>query len=329
MKLRGIDFGRVWGASGIQGFFGEGYPFHGAFKAFFGGLFSFDGMTFVAKTMTLNPREGNMPRKDDGITPREWRPTCICLTPRMWKKGIVLNAVGLSNPGAEALLETGRWHARREPFFLSFMAMRKTPSERLQELEAFVALLARHLSYFQTRCGLQINLSCPNVGIHPEELVEEACDMLSAASSRGIPLAVKVNVLVPPQVAGEIAAHAACNAICISNSIPWGALPDRIDWVKLFGSKDSPLAKFGGGGLSGAPLLPLVAEWIREARRAGVKKHINGGGGILHPRDVRMLHNAGADSIAIGSLAILRPWRLRAVIRAAQREFPNTYHERR
>lgn len=321
MKLRGIDFGRVWGASGVQGFFGEGYPFHRIFKALFGGMFSFGGMTFVAKTMTWRPREGNMPRREDGITPRERRPACIVVK---FRKRVALNAVGLSNLGAEALLETGRWHAWRDPHFLSFAAVGGTPSVRLRELEEFVDFFGKtHQPYFKGPHGLQINLSCPNVGIYPEELVEEASDMLSAARSLEIPLAVKVNVLVPPHAAYAIAAHAACDAICISNSIPWGALPDRIDWEKLFGSTISPLAKFDGGALSGAPLLPLVVEWIREARRVGVKKHINGGGGILHPRDVRTLHNAGADSVAIGSLAILRPWRLRAVIQAAQREFPN------
>src|SRR3989344_7751324 len=34
MKLRGIEFGRVWGASGVLGFFGEGYWFHPYLKRF-------------------------------------------------------------------------------------------------------------------------------------------------------------------------------------------------------------------------------------------------------------------------------------------------------
>ena len=48
MNQRVADFGPVWGASGVQGFFGEGYWFH----RWVPGL-SFDGCTFVAKTTTL------------------------------------------------------------------------------------------------------------------------------------------------------------------------------------------------------------------------------------------------------------------------------------
>jgi len=58
--MRGIDFGPVWGASGVLGFFGEGYWYHRYWKPF--GL-NFSGVTFVAKTTTLKERSGNMPLK--------------------------------------------------------------------------------------------------------------------------------------------------------------------------------------------------------------------------------------------------------------------------
>ena len=45
MKLKGIPFGNVFGASGVQGFFGEGYWFHPYLKPF--GL-DFGDATFVA-----------------------------------------------------------------------------------------------------------------------------------------------------------------------------------------------------------------------------------------------------------------------------------------
>ena len=105
--------------------------------------------------------------------------------------------------------------------------------------------------------------------------------------------------------------------LCISNTIPWGTMPDRINWKKLFGSATSPLEKFGGGGLSGAPLLPLVFEWVTNARAAGLTCPLNAGGGILAPNDAEALFDAGADSVFIGSMAILRPWRVRATIRHA------------
>lgn len=317
MILRGIDFGPVWGASGVQGFFGEGYKYHGILQILFPTRFFFEGMTFVAKTTTLHPREGNMPLRGDRITPREWKPRCIHLTRNMWRKGIALNAVGLSGPGAEFLLKTGKWQARRNPFFLSFMAVGATREARLEEMRGFVRLLKSYLSQFKAPVGLQLNLSCPNVGIHVDALIEEAHELLSEASKLKIPLVVKLNVLVSVKVACVIASHSACNALSVSNTIPWGALPHRINWKNLFGTETSPLAHLGGGGLSGAPLLPLVAEWVSEARCVGLTKPINAGGGILSPSGVSTLFHAGASSVAIGSLVMLRPWQLQPVIRRA------------
>lgn len=76
MKLCGIDFGNVLGASGVQGFFGEGYWFHKIWNSF--GL-SFAGMIFVAKTATLLPRKGNMPLTWH-YTPRHPFPTELEVT---------------------------------------------------------------------------------------------------------------------------------------------------------------------------------------------------------------------------------------------------------
>ena len=311
MKLLGIDFGCVLDASGTEGFFGEGYPYQKALGI------NFSGATFVAKTMTMRPRAGNMRMRRDGSLP--WwplKPDCIVVKLR---KGVALNAVGLSNPGAESLLSQGKWQKRKDPFFLSFMAISATKEERMKELEEFVELLLLHKNYYRfSHFGLQVNLSCPNVGLHPERLVREAANVLKTASILDIPIMLKFNILLPVDVAREISKHPVCDALCVSNIIPWGALPDQIDWAGLFGSKESPLKKYGGGGLSGAPLLPLVKRWVRSARFAGVAKPINAGGGILHPQDVDALDQAGADSVFIGSVSFLRPWRVREIIKRAR-----------
>ncbi|HTM68846.1 MAG TPA: HisA/HisF-related TIM barrel protein [Candidatus Binatia bacterium] len=311
MRLRGIDFGPVLDASGVRGFFGEGYAHHALWKPF--GL-SFEGSTFVAKTTTLGPREGNMPLGAD-LRPKELVPRCVIAKPL---KGVALNAVGLSGPGAKALLETGRWQARTEPFFISFMSVAPSAAARQRELEDFICLCMEHLGGFQAPVGLQLNFSCPNVGIDPSRLIEEVAWALRTASLPRVPLMPKFNVLLPPEAAAEIAGLPACDALCVSNTLPWGALPDRIDWQGLFGSATSPLAHLGGGGLSGAPLLPLTGAWVRAARAAGVRKPINAGGGILRAADVDTLLDAGADSVFIGSMAILRPWRVARAIRRAR-----------
>ena len=310
MKLRGIDFGCVLDASGTEGFFGEGYPYQKALGV------NFSGATFVAKTVTARPRAGNMRIREDGSLP--WwplRPDCIVVKPI---KGVALNAVGLSNPGVVVLLSQGRWQEREEPFFLSFMAVGDTRDKRMCELEEFVELLLLFKEDFRAPFGLEVNMSCSNVGLHPEKLVEEAIDVLTVASVLDIPIMLKFNILLSVEAALKISRHSVCDALCVSNTIPWGALPRLINWRELFGSDESPLKKYGGGGLSGAPLLPLVKRWVKGARFAGITKPINAGGGILHPDDVDTLFEAGADSVFVGSVSFLRPWRVRAIIKRAR-----------
>jgi len=315
MRIHGIYFGPIFDASGAEGFFGEGYAHHKFFRLL--GL-TFDGCAFVAKTTTLNARAGNMPMKKDGITPKERKPKCIKI---YFRKAMMLNAVALSGPGAKALFEINRWQKRTMPFFLSFMSVENTAEARTAELEKFVDLFANYLPDFLAPVGLQINYSCPNVGLNPNELIDEVKTGISIASALDIPLMPKFNVLAPVKAVKEISEKLYCDAICISNTIPWGKLPERINWKKLFGFDISPLAKFGGGGLSGRPLFPLVVEWITEARKIGIKKPINAGGGILCANDVDTLHNAGASSIFIGSVVNLRPWRVKKIIDQAYEVF--------
>lgn len=307
MRLRGINFGRVWGASGVQGFFGEGYWFHHWLRSF--GL-NFDGAAFVAKTGTLYGCKGNMPLTD-AWRPVERFPKCVKIA---WVGGYALNAVGLSGPAATRLFETKKWQKRTRPFFISFMAIGRTPAERIEELQRFVHLFQTYRRSFITPIGLQMNYSCPNTGHDTRELIEEVEVGLTEASQLGIPLIPKFNILLSTADAVRIGAHPACDGVCISNTIPWGACPKKIDWESLFGTKESPLARYGGGGLSGKPLFPLVLDWVTRARKAGFTKHLNAGGGILSKNDaIRMLH-AGADSISLGSVAFLRPWRVKGII---------------
>ena len=304
MRLRNISFGPILDASGVQGFFGEGYWHHKLFEPI--GL-NFEGCTFVAKTTTLEACKGNMPAGT--IFPK-----CVKVYP--WKKAI-LNAVGLPGPGAKALFETGKWQERTEPFFISFMAVAPTIEERLAETQKFVELFKKYLPGFHALVGLQINFSCPNVGIDIARLTDEVSLVLKIASVLGIPLMPKFNVLTSVEAIKAISEDKNCDAICISNTIPWGKIPGRINWKELSRTGVSPLAEFGGGGLSGRQLFPLVVSWLYSARRIGIKKPINAGGGILCPRDLSYLHSAGASSVFIGSVATLRPWRVPKIIKRA------------
>jgi dihydroorotate dehydrogenase len=325
--MNGNNFGLVTGAAGVEGFFREGYAHHALLKPL--GL-TFEGCAFVSKTTTLEARTGNMPLEEGGIAPLELLPRCILpnfrletfsLSVRMFLEGIMLNSVGLSGPGAKVLFDTGRWQSRTEPFYISFMSVAPTPEQRLAELETFIELFMGYKRTFKTTVGLQINRSCPNIGINPDGLICESKEEMKIVHHAHVPTVWKFNILAPPSAIREIFRDNHNDGICISNTVLWGKLPEIIDWVGLFGTEISPLAKFGGGGLSGKPLLPLVADWVKNARSCGIKNYINAGGGILSPKDVVTLRKAGANSCFIGSVANLRWWRMRKIIATAQKEF--------
>lgn len=325
MKLQGVDYGPIWGASGVQGFFGEGYWFHRYLKPF--GL-DFTGVTFTAKTTPVSVRRGNMPLKEDGITPREWFPRSVIVR---FREAIMLNAVRLSGFGFEFYLKKKIWQSLEKPFALSFAALGQSVETQIAEFQLFCSLIKKYetLGNFMSPFSIQINRSCPNLGHDIKVLAEGTVKILQAGREilLGVPFIPKFNVLTQPEFAAEVAEINECDAICVSNTIPYGELSDRIDWGKLFGSLEiSPLEwRFGSGvkgELSGKPLLPLVCEWVRKARECGLKKPIIAGGGVLCSDDVDKLVKSGASAVSIGSVATLRPWRVKSIIRRAYQVVP-------
>ena len=308
MKLREIEFGPVTGASGVQGWYGEGYRFHKWWGPFGP---DFTGMTFVAKTTTLHERLGNteLTGPATGWRPKRLVPKSIKVYPF---RGMVVNSVGLSGPGASALFATHEWDKLDKPFMLSFMSVAATREQRMDELKGYCEILNDYLVLKQLApVALQINLSCPNVGLDLLKLTKEGVEALDIASQLDIPLLLKLNTLFPATGLEELE-HPALDAICISNTLPWSTLYKT----------ESPLAHLGGGGVSGAPIFKHVRQWVNDARASGCKLPFNVGGGIMSQRDVSALVLDGLDlnrdSIFLGSVAILRPWRVRGIIRYAR-----------
>lgn len=328
MIVRGTEYRPMCGAAGVQGFVGEEYPHHRYLRRM--GL-DLTGMGFSAKTVVLNPRTGNMPLREDGITPKEFTPECILpnlkmknllLSLKMIRGGYMLNAVSLSCPGLDFILNTGKWQEREEPFRISFMAVAPTFKERMLETRSFAKKLGKELPFFKSKVLLQVNVSCANVGLDLHMLIYEVETMLGIpAAELDVPIEVKVNVLMPIEAAKAIAEDPNCDALCVSNAIKFGAMQDKINWKKLFGSDISPLAKFGGGALSGPPIFPHVRKWVRDAREAGIKKPINAGGGISRASDVDLLKSDGASGEFIGTIVNMRPRRVQGIIQRAYQIF--------
>jgi dihydroorotate dehydrogenase len=307
-------FGPIWGASGVQGFFGEGYRHHQLTKRFGGTM---DGLTFVAKTCTVEPTKGNMPLRED-FTPAEFKPACISVNLRA---GAALNKVGLSNPGLEALLATGQWQERRDPFLLSFMQVSAHPAGRELEAEDFGALLKAQLGRFHAPVGLQVNFSCPNVGHGSTGTetrlreVEATLETLAGILGERVPLIPKLDVTWSAEHMHRVMRHHACAGICFSNTVKYGTA--GFSWTGLFPKSLEHIGttSAGGGGLSGAPLYPHVLAKLRELHEYGVPpKPLNVGGGIMQHEHVSELYKAGASSLFLGTVTFTRWWRTQKLI---------------
>jgi dihydroorotate dehydrogenase len=322
---RGGDvFGPIFCATGSQGFFGEGYPFHRYWR--YAGM-TWQGVGLAGKTLTVDSRRGkefgeagNMPLQKDGTTPVELFPKSIWVDFR--QGGEMMNAVGLSNFGAAFYLRTGRYHQIRRPFFISVMLVAEDPSGRQAELREFCQLLRRYLP-FTAPVALQMNFDCPNSGHNPSEFHAEICGLIAQAKADlALPVVINTNALMPTAVFLEAARVA--DALWIGNTIPFGdqAASQDIDWSR-FGTI-SPLHKRGiaaDGGLSSPRCLSLTIRKVRELRASGITKPIVGGNGIRTLEDLDLLYRAGCDAVFVGSLAVLKPWRMPSIIRGAHELF--------
>lgn len=317
MILKGVRFDNVCVASGVLNFFGQGWKHHKVYKVSFPGMFNFSGATFIAKTTTLNARVGNM-ALDENYMNRDWFPDCIIGD---FKKQIVLNSVGLSGPGVEELLSKKVWQNMTKPFFISFMSLGNTREEKLAEARAFVEIMKKERFFFKAPFGIQVNVSCPNTEHPTTDMIADALAILQIIYELGVPVDLKIGVADSTlEFLHEVQSSKLCDCITCSNTIRWGQMSERIDWEGLFGTTESPLKKeYGGGGLSGAPLLPIVTDWLDGARRSGIDMPLKVGGGILCKHDVDKF--LLADGIEIGCVSILAPWRVRGIIKYANNIF--------
>lgn len=319
--LRGINFGSVHGASGVTGFFGgDEYPHHGLYRKLFKDKFNFGGMTEVAKTSTAYPHKGNTRLASDGYSIKRMFPRSVYFLLALFN--IMLNAIGLSGPGLEFLLKQNKWQSKIWPFFLSFMLVKGTKEERLAEARYIVSLLKKYMHGIVY--GIQLNFSCPNTKHGQEELIDEVHEVLAIFAELNVPLVPKFNILLSPEKVAAIMKDENCDAVCMGNTLPYSALKGRIPaWAYHVIRATSWLKKFGGGGLSGKYLFPLLCDWLVEARQVGMPKPIIACGGISRRRDIYQLWERFpfVQAISIGTIAITRPWRVSKLIDYANRRF--------
>lgn len=205
-------------------------------------------------------------------------------------RGGMLNAVGLANPGLDAVAHHDLpWlaaHVRRARVLVNVAGA---------TVEDYVCVV-RRLDEAAGFVAFELNASCPNTNAGG---LEFGADAASAADlvrrCRAVarkPLVIKLSPVVPDLVAVARAARdAGADGMTLVNTIP-GSLAERLG--------------NGFGGVSGPALLPVG---VRATQRvaAAVDVPVIGVGGIRSAADAREYLNAGAVLVQIGTAALADP----------------------
>ena len=221
------------------------------------------------KGLTLEPRLGNpTPRIAEG-------------------HGVILNAVGLQNPGVEAFI-------RDDLAFLRGKGVAVIANVAGKTIEDYAAICARLDGLADM---IELNISCPNVrcggmafGIRPEN-VEEV-----TRAAKGVlkqtPLMVKLSPNVENIAVNALAAQSG-GADCVSLINTLTGMVVDIERRRLLIANNT-------GGVSGAGIRPIAVRMTYEVCRA-VSIPVIGMGGITRAEDALEFIIAGASAVQVGT----------------------------
>ena len=260
-----------------SGTFGYGYEFAALYDINCLGTFSFKGTT-------REPRFGNP-------TPR------IAECPAG-----MLNAVGLQNPGVEAVI--------REELPKLKACFHKPVMANVSGFSADdYVFTCRRLDGQEQIGWFEINVSCPNV--HGGGMSFGTDPAAAARVVREVKAAVKKPVIVKlsPNVTDIVAVAAACeqagaDGISLINTL----LGMRFDL-----KTGKPVLANGTGGLSGPAVFPVALRMVYQVCRA-VKIPVVGMGGITTAEDVLEMMMAGACAVEVGAANLEDPCACRKII---------------
>ncbi len=254
-----------------SGTFGYGYEFAALYDINRLGTFSFKGTT-------KEPRFGNP-------TPR------IAECP-----GGMINAVGLQNPGVEAVISQ-ELPKLRECFHKPVMANVSGFS-----IEDYAYTCARLDAEPQVG-WLEVNISCPNV--HGGGMSFGTAPEAAAAVTRAVKAVTTKPVIIKlsPNVTDIVSIAQACqdagaDGISLINTL----LGMRIDLKRR-----RPVLANTMGGLSGPAIFPVALRMVYQVSRA-VSIPVVGMGGVSSAEDVVEMMLAGATAVEVGAANLVNPY---------------------
>lgn len=202
----------------------------------------------------------------------------------------VMNSVGLTNPGVDAVISQKLTKLRAQYPNLPIVASVGGDSE-----EDYVEV-AKKLANSNLVNALEVNVSCPNVatggmsfGIHPQ-VVEDLTKKIKSAID--IPVYVKLtpNVTDVVEIAQAAERGGADGLVLINTVLGLG--------INIKTRK--PLLGNNIGGLSGHAIKPLAVRMVAQVHQA-TSLPIIGVGGIETAEDVVEFILAGASAVEVGS----------------------------
>ena len=220
------------------------------------------------KGLTLAPRLGNpVPRIAES-------------------RGVILNAVGLQNPGVESFLEHDlEWLKGKTRVFAN------VAGSTLEDYGEICKKLDGKVDF------IELNISCPNVkcggmafGIQPQSI--RAVTQIAKANLRHTPLVVKLSPNVE-SIAQNAQAAEEGGADCIS-------LVNTFTGMAIDIERRKPVIANRTGGVSGAGIKPIAVRMTYEASKA-VKIPVIGMGGITCAEDAIEFLLAGAAAVQVGT----------------------------
>ena len=230
----------------------------------------------VSKGTTLKPREGNP-------QPRIAETACG-----------VLNAIGLQNIGAEALIRDKApvWAGWQVPVIVNIAG------DTIDEY----ARLASRLDGVAGISALEVNIGCPNIkvggaefGASPESAARVTTAVKAATS---LPVLVKLTPNTEDITKVAIAvARAGADAISLINTIKGMAIDT---------TRRRPLLGNISGGLSGPAVKPVALYMVYQVAGA-VDVPVVGCGGIATAGDALEFLMAGASAVQVGTASLSNP----------------------